>query len=199
MTLRYRYFGPIFPRRWGRDYSSNMDKSAIYILRLLFCMAMMAAPGLSNADDNISREYKIKAAYIYNLIKFVNWPTKMDASTDICIYGLNPFNSHLEKLEARKAKGRSINILYVDSNQPLSGCDVLFISQQNENLPSEEELAKNTALLTVGESKSFTTNGGIIGLVLEGNNILLEINLTKAKLDGFEISGNLLEIAKEIK
>ncbi|MEE8058075.1 MAG: YfiR family protein [Pseudomonadales bacterium] len=187
-----------------------MDKS-VTKLRLALCLLVFfVMPGLALADDVTSREYKIKAAYLYNLIKFIHWPTRTSRqsssqddipqlATSICVYGKNPFSQHLNKLTTRQAKGRPIEISYIKKEEKLPRCDIVFIAKDSQ-FPTEilNELFKQP-LLTVGESRSFLNSGGIIGLVVKNNKVQLQINLTQAKTIGFEISGNLLEIAKYIK
>lgn len=169
--------------------------------------ALLLSPGLVCADENISREYKIKAAYLYNLIKFVNWPTDAqsdmnnDGQTLICVFGHNPFAKHLEKLSSRKAKGRGIEVKYVSDQDAPQTCNIVFISEENNNSSNMLLSSQNIELppLTVGENSSFVDSGGIVGLVVEDNSVQLQINLTQAKKTGFEISGNLLEIAEVVK
>lgn len=185
-----------------------MDK---FVARLstvlcLFCLIGMPAPAV--AENIVSREYKVKAAYLYNLIKFINWPptpgntlpaTPAALATRICVYGENPFSNHLDRLTNRQAKGKAIEILYVDEGDTLPRCDILFLAGGNQATFDMQGKLFNLPILTVGESTAFLDAGGIIGLILEQNNIQLQINLSQAKKNGFEISGNLLEIAKQIQ
>ncbi|ARN75800.1 YfiR family protein [Oceanicoccus sagamiensis] len=177
-----------------------MHKPSPLISRYLCLLVLMTAPALAN-EDIVSREYKIKAAYLYNLIKFVNWPESealSQSTTNICVFGDNPFDGHLNKLSSRKAKGRDIQITYLQPQQDNAACHILFIPRS-----ASAEIAKHDKtkpqLLTVGEDKQFLEEGGLISLVVANNNVQLQINLTKAKELGFEISGNLLEIAKVVK
>ena len=173
----------------------------------IFAALVLLLPANLYADEVVSREYKIKAAYLYNLIKFVNWfalaQSKMNAQgqTMICVYGHNPFASYLEKLSHRKAKGRGIKISYIALQDTPERCNVIFISEQNSeraNLLNSSQIM-GSPLLTVGENDSFVSDGGIVGLVVEDNSVQLQINLGLAKKAGFEISGNLLEIAEVIQ
>ncbi len=178
----------------------TMYKPSTLLSRYVCLLAFMAAPALAS-DDIVSREYKIKAAYLYNLIKFVNWPPSAELSTTttrICVYGNNPFDGHLNKLSSRKAKGRNIQITYLETGQDQSGCHILFTPNSQKAATVHSESASDH-LLTVGENNEFLDEGGLISLVVANNNVQLQINLTKAKMLGFEISGNLLEIAKIVK
>lgn len=169
--------------------------------------ALLWLPANLCAEEVISREYKIKAAYLFNLIKFVSWPSaaqsvmKAEKRTLICVFGHNPFANHLEKLSHRKAKGRDIAIKYLAPQNSTEQCNVVFISELNaETNPLLSKSQRQAPpLLTVGENADFVDQGGIVSLVVEDNNVKLQINLTQAKKMGFEVSGNLLEVAKVVR
>ncbi len=174
-----------------------MYKPSTFITCYLYLVAFIPTSALAS-DDVVSREYKIKAAYLYNLIKFINWPASKllsSTTTNICVYRANPFDGHLNKLSSRKAKGREITINYLKADDDRSNCHILFIPNAHAD---EIQLIEQSdqSILTVGENQSFLTDGGLISLVVANNNVQFQINLTKAKQLGFEISGNLLEIAK---
>lgn len=169
--------------------------------------AVLLPPVALCAEKTISREYKIKAAYLYNLIKFVNWPSAASSEmqtlghTSICVLGHNPFLTHLEKLGSRQARGRGIDVKYIVRLEPPHYCNIIFISGQNENssqLLNNSQLMSPSALI-VGEGADFVDGGGIVSLVVNNNNVKLRINLTQAKKIGFEISGNLLEVAEVVE
>ena len=187
-----------------------MGKFVVHIVVTLYLVTGTSC-GITAADELVSREYKIKAAYLYNLIKFVNWPSSAKKqhkteppATKICVYGYNPFSNHLDKLTERTAKGLPIKVTYIDnlqadSKHALPGCHIVFISKSTPLQTSLLQAMSDQPLLTVGGHRNFLDDGGIIGLVVDKNNVQLQINLTQAKKLGFEISGNLLEIAKTVK
>ena len=157
----------------------------------------------ANAQVDITREYKIKAAYVYNLIKFVDWPDKLLADStapiNICVYKINPFSNYLDRLTKKKAKGRPIGVIYVDNSLETVNCHVMFVSPANKDLTDLFAQSKNKPILMIGEGSVFLDQGGIIGLIIDNNSIQLEINLTQAKKVGLDINGNLLELAKSIR
>ena len=187
--------------------TGKMDK-LVNIIALSLCFVVFSVTSVNADDPSVSREYKIKAAYLYNLIKFVNWPSQVNHAdsgiTHICVYGNSPFEDHLNKLTTKKAKGRTIEISTIKAEQPIDSCNILFIPNAQDG--SSQELSKillhqigNKPILTVGENNQFLDQGGLISLVVADNNVQLQIHLTKAKGIGFVISGNLLEIAKTVK
>lgn len=202
-------------------------RQAVKIFTYLACLALITSAnrGACDTDSNSTREYQIKAAYLLNLIKFVNWPSAHgddDGSfTNICLLGENPFGNHLERLSHLTANQRTIEVSYhnnhreghdIDSYRQhqddhgeshidLSQCEIVFVSNNNSDQKALLDMANTLAdhALTVGDSDNFVDQGGMIGLVVDNNHIALHINLSEAKQSGFEVSGNLLEIAQKIK
>jgi hypothetical protein len=156
------------------------------------------------AGEEPSREYRIKAAFLYNLTKFITWPDEKtwaaNAPIAVCIYGFNPFDTYIRKLEQRSAKGRAIVLHFPNQPDQLRECHVVFVSQYNTQKPDLQKVrAELPALLTVGDAHDFIANQGMVGLVAAGNNVQLEIHLTRAREAGFSVSADLLEIAHKVE
>ena len=174
--------------------------------------------------DELPREYRIKAAFLYNLTKFITWPDEKSWSADvpvtICIYGFNPFDAYLDKLSERTAKSHPIAVRYLlekngleknglektalDKNghdtKGIEGCQIVFISQYNTASSSLlQTLSTTSQVLTVGDDPDFIAHNGLIGLVSVGNNVQMDIHLTRARQAGFGVSASLLEIAHKIE
>lgn len=187
---------------------------------LVLLASLCARPALGN--DDLPSEYRIKAAYLYNLIKFVTWPGESTLNSSdpliLCVYGYNPFGSHLERLESRRVRNHPLDVRYIGERQSAASCNLLFISRYNATLPPELEPRKPASkkqaaanppdttpppaplpLLTVSDDADFLSHGGLIALVDAGNSIHLDINLTRARELGLQFSANLLEIARRLE
>lgn len=166
------------------------------LVLLLLCNAAWA--------EEISREYRIKAAYLYNLSKFITWPEEEKLSKTVpitlCIFGYNPFENYLDKLREHPVRGRPIDIRYLNEKQPVDDCQLLFISQHNTSAPKLlAAAAPYPPTLTVSDNQDFLNRGGMVALISINNNIQLDINLTRAKQAGLTFSANLLEVAHRIQ
>ncbi len=203
----------------GRTESRRFRLRRSGWLALMLLAAMSARTTLGN--DDLPSEYRIKAAYLYNLIKFVNWPgeSTLDSSSplNLCVYGYNPFGTYLERLEQRRVRNHPLKIRYVAERESSTGCHLLFISRYNTALPPELDpvaVAKKGArppqpatqaeppqpvLLTVSDDPDFLSHGGLIALINAGNSIHLDINLTRARTLDLQFSANLLEIARRVE
>ncbi|MDB6062803.1 MAG: hypothetical protein JWM78_2906 [Verrucomicrobiaceae bacterium] len=172
--------------------------------RLLFMLLLGVLLGNFARADEISREYRIKAAYLYNLSKFITWPDEdqmaKDAPITLCIYGYNPFDTYLDKLREHPVRGRNIAIRAVAENESPEGCQLLFVSQHNANAPRLlSAAAPYPPILTVSDDQDFLIRGGMVALININNNVQLDINLTRAKQAGLTFSANLLEVAHRIQ
>jgi len=147
-------------------------------------------------------EYQLKAAYLFNFAKFVEWPTGAFAQATspmvIGVLGDNPFGGDLE----RTIHGKSINdhpmqVRAVQSLGDAKQCHILFISpSEKKRLPEIVAALRGVPVLTVGESEGFPEAGGMINFVLEGNKIRFQINNDAARNAGLKISSKLLSLAQ---
>ena len=167
---------------------------------LLFGLAAAfpLAPGL-RAQSGLQREYEIKAAYLYNFIKYVDWPSYGDTIT-IGVLGGNPFGTALAPLNGKTVKGRRLVIRDLDSLRDAQKCQIIFVSSSEKSRLQEIfENLKSARVLTVGETQGFANGGGMINFVEENNKVRFEINADAARRTGLNISSELLKLAKLVK
>jgi hypothetical protein len=149
-------------------------------------------------------EYRIKAAFLFNFAKFVDWPsdTFVDQNHPIsfCTVGYDPFNGALDDVvNGNVIAGRVIRVQHFKNLQDISGCQILFIGYaQKKLLPAVIDRFKNSPVLTVGESQRFAQQGGMIGLLLEEDKLRFEINLASARQARLNMSAKLLALAKTV-
>ena len=168
---------------------------------LFFSVACLLCRGTQEvlAQSLSSREYEIKAAYLYNFIKYVDWPSYGDTIT-IGVLGGNPFGTALAPLNGKIVKGRRLLIKEVDSLRDAQKCQIIFVSSSEKSRLQEIfENLKSARVLTVGETQGFASSGGIINFVEENNKVRFEINADAARRTGLNISSELLKLAKLVK
>lgn len=191
-------------------------KIKTYIFAVVFLVLLLAAQ--SRAESSSSREYQIKAAFLYNFIMFVDWPPeKMGGSADpiiIGIIGKDNFEDAFEPIKDKQAKDRKVIIkrfkgleeLKKDQatfNQEIEAirkCHLLFICRSEEKVVKEiTDLVKDNNVLTVGDMPKFLeAGGGIINFVLEEQKVRFEINGTAAKEAKLQIRSQLLRLATRV-
>lgn len=160
---------------------------------------LLLAPGPSSAQT--TSEYQVKAAYIYNFAKFVEWPAQDFASPTapirLCLLNDQSFESDLNQIvKGKKISGRPITVAPVQNGEQSRGCHILFInSSHNSEAQRIIEVLRNTSVLTVGESPGFVEEGGIINFVLQDDHVHFQVNHRAADQGGLHISSRLLSVA----
>jgi YfiR/HmsC-like len=174
-------------------------------LALLGLMAGLLRVNSGFAEDSPVSEYQVKAIFLFNFAKYVDWPATAftNAATPITIgvLGTDPFGDNLQNMvKGKTINGRTFLVKHLTADSDLSGCQILFISD-SEASRMGEILAKAGALpiLTVGEGEDFAKNDGIIHFILKDGKVRLEIDLTSVKKTGLAISSKLLAVADVVK
>ena len=149
-------------------------------------------------------EYKIKAVFLYNFAKFVEWPAEAFRSAEqpieICILGQDPFGNWLEEtVKGRAIDGRALVIRSVVTIKEMSGCHVVFVGggEQKRFRSLLGEINKRSILI-VGESDMPSQPGADINLMRQGTRVRFEINAESAKHKHLRISSKLLDLASSI-
>lgn len=154
-----------------------------------------------HADEESKLEYKVKAAFLLNFTKFVEWPAagaSASAPFSICILGEDPFGTALESIvEGERVNGRRLVVQRVRPHEAQS-CQVLFAGKGEGDLGKIlQEL--RPGVLTVGEGTRFLHEGGMIAFVLESRRVRFDINQTAAARAGLLISSRLLNVARNVE
>jgi hypothetical protein len=189
-------------------------KTRIFIV--VCCILLSGVP--VRAESTSSREYQLKAAYLYNFIKFIEWPEEKMADANepiiIGVIGKNPFGDAFELIKDDKVKGRKVIVKWVKGFEELKKsdkaemyqtiedvrkCHLLFICSSEEKTSKEiMDLVKDCSVLTVAEILGFLESGGIINLSVEDKKIRFEINNVNANQAKLKISSQLLRLAKTV-
>jgi hypothetical protein len=167
----------------------------------LFLVLLAPLAGLG-AQDARPTEYQLKAAFLFNFAKFIDWPSTSfsDASSPfvIGVLGENPFGDDLQKLISQKQVGtHPLVVQSIASVSDARKCHILFISNsETSKLRQILEGLRGASVLTVGESEGFISDGGMISFVIEAQKIRFRINAETAKSAGLKISSKLLNLAE---
>jgi hypothetical protein len=161
-------------------------------------------------DAPDSSEYLIKAGFIYNFAKFVEWPSAAFAQPDspivIGVLGTDPFGNVLDRLVQDKKIGQRGFVVRrykwgkdLKDLKDLRDCKILFVSA-SEKAHADEiiQLVKWLPILTVGETPGFAERGGVIRFTVEDNRVRFEVNVDAAHQADLNISSRLLTLAKII-
>jgi hypothetical protein len=148
-------------------------------------------------------EYRVKAAYLLNFTRYVEWPpsafTGPDATLNVCVVGRDPFGEVLDQtIGGRRVAGRSLRVLRPD--RPASDlCHVAFVGDAPAAVREAWLAALRTeATLTVGETRSFAQDGGMIAFVIQDETVRFEINVGAVRSGGLRMSSRVLTLATRL-
>jgi hypothetical protein len=147
-------------------------------------------------------EDQIKAAYVFNFVKFVGWPAGVgaDDKVTLCVVGSNVLGGALSGLDGRNAGGRQLHVIqHASTDENLSSCQVVFIgeSEQRHFVAILKSLA-DTPTLTISDIEDFAEKGGCIGLLYRENKIIFEVNLASAQKSKLRLPAQLLNLASNV-
>jgi hypothetical protein len=179
-----------------KQYISLFLKSAT-VTSLLACLLVCPDDALG-AHKYL--EYRVKAAFLYNFAKFVEWPDQEKA--DPClpiiigILGDDPFGPELDTIRKKTINSHHITIKHFDKSEDITGCHLLFISHTGlDEIRKALQKTNSRPVLTIGETEGFARSGGVIGFIEQQNKIRFEINRAAAARAGLTISSKLLKLA----
>lgn len=180
-----------------------LNKPIRFIVMITVCIVLAAVPGVYAQKQSFS-EYTVKAAFLYNFARFVDWPagafTRKGAPFTVCIYGTDPFGRTLDAYKAKSIKGRKLVFKRNTTINEIQACHVLFISASEEgNVSAILQRIRGKQVLSVADMEAFARRGGMINLIKEKNKIRFEINLSAAERAGLTIGPKLRSLAKIVK
>lgn len=168
---------------------------------LIAACFLLSAAATAAAQYARAPEYEVKAAFLYNFAKFVEWPAQAFPSSSaplrICALGHDPFGDTLNRIvQGKSISGRSILNQQVQSFADARACHILFFSRSDpDTLKQALDHLRDAPVLTVGENSEFLHLGGMINFVLEEDRVRFEINLRAAERHRLKISSKLLSVA----
>lgn len=183
-------------RRWRAP-----QLSARLVLLLLISFAAVASV---RAQDSAPTEYQLKAVFLYNFAKFIDWPPGSFATPQspflICILGVDPFGSAIDDTLKNKTVGdRPLVVERAKEPAEVRHCQIVFISaSEKHRLPEILIALQGANALVVGDTDGFADTGGTVQLMLEQNHIRFAINTDAADSAGLRISSKLLALAKVV-
>lgn len=171
---------------------------------LLTVATMLALGGATSslAQGSPSGEYQVKAAFLYNFAKFVDWPPNSfpDEKTPIalCIFRYDPFGGALDDIiRGKNIDNRRFVARRINEMEELKACQIVFVSAREDKLlPEILNNLKGVNALVVGEGGNFAERGGEIQFYLENNRMRFSVNVDAVQRAGLSISSKLLALAK---
>ena len=166
---------------------------------LILCLLQNGEGSAAERGARSTGEYQVKAAFVYNFIKFVAWPSgepSADGVMRLCILGELPDAAPFDVLQGKDVMGKRVHLVHLSEPQEARSCQVLFLSSSlSGRLPETLELVKGLPVLTVGDTDGYAKRGVMINMYLENRRVRFEINAEMAGLAGLRINTKLLSLA----
>jgi hypothetical protein len=147
-------------------------------------------------------ESEVKAAFLLNFAKFVDWQPAFFAASGsplaICIVGTDPFGPAIDELiQGEAVSGRKLVVRRIGEPPQPRTCQIVYTEGGKE--ASRLLSALGPGVLTVGEGEGFLRNGGIIGFVIENRRVRFDINQKAAETAALKLSSRLLSVARVVE
>jgi hypothetical protein len=176
--------------KWAQRFGSRAR--ALALLALLI-------PGMLSAGP--VDEYEVKAAFIYNFTKFIEWPKNDFDAFNICILGEDPFGPSIDQLvKGKVANGKALQIRRLKDASEAKQCQIVYVRAEEKGKATQlVEAVRKTPVLTVGEQSNFGKIGGLVYLTMTDERVAFGINAAAADAAGLKVSAKLLSLAKSFK
>lgn len=168
---------------------------------LLGVLILLCLPPAVLAQSSL--EQRVKAAFLFNFIKFVEWPPgsfgQTQAPVDICLFGEDRFGSDIDRIVAGKmTHGHPLNIRRIGRADQLFGCKLIYFASTRDQMASALQSLGDQSVLTVSDDPRFLQMGGMIRFLIVDNKVRFEINLSASEQAGLKISSKLLSVAQVV-
>jgi len=185
-------------RRPSRTFVFLTKGSLCFICIILLCNISYAR---TNSEANGAAEYAVKAAYIYNILRFVSWdkntPLAQSDSLNVCLFRDNPFNRYLDPIRGKSIGNKKIKLRTINDVSQSASCHLIFIDD-NDYFDTEKikQQIKRSDSILLGNDIEFVKNGGLFSFYIENNKVKLGANRSAIADTELNISSQLIEVCQ---
>ncbi len=168
------------------------------IIAVLWGFAFTVQPSSLHAQVREFGEYDVKAVFMANFFKFVEWPSPA-REYRMCIYGSDPFGESVRTVENMTVRGRALQVRKPASLRSLGDCHVLFISSsERRRIHTILNAVRGMDLLTVGDTEGYAQEGVMVNFYIEASKVKFEINLKSIRSSRITVSSQLLKLGRVV-
>ena len=188
-----------------RSFGNTLEYACVLIVSIVVLLGVAVRPSMGQGKRPAVREYTIKAAYIYNFLRYIEWPSSAFENAkspfEVGVLGEVPADldralSYYEK--TKKVRGRAIKIRRFKRVEETKDCHVLFLTKSLDKKLLKEvvELLSAHPILLVGETSNFLKEGGGITFFIASNKVRIRVALKETQRKGLKPSAKLLQVAQ---
>ncbi len=181
---------------------NRFPRLIVFTLTAWIVLGFLSAPSAVLSEEGPAREYDLKAAFLYNILKFVDWPDEIQIRPHLVIgiLGEDPFGASIEVLRNKMIGRRIVVIRRGSSVQALKRCDVLFVSRsETDRLERIVRSVLPMHTLVVGDTAGFAERGVMVNFFLLDRKVRFEINVEAARRAKLTISSQVLRLGRVIR
>ncbi|KXB29158.1 hypothetical protein AT959_18390 [Dechloromonas denitrificans] len=172
-------------------------RQLLLLLRFPVAFALLALAGVPSFGQATS-EAQLKAAYLVNFLKYVEWPGSHPTLT-ICLFGRDSLGPYLASYEGRQVAGRELRVRRVSNAEQLADCQELFVPENEEaRFAAVLHWADKLPILTVSDDEGFLRDGGAIALIRGEGRLQFDINTDAVNRAGLKASSPMLRLARQV-
>jgi hypothetical protein len=148
----------------------------------------------------MGQEFEIKAAFLYHLSQFVEWPPRAgERAFTVCVLGADPYGDKLKQLESRRYRNQPMATAYPQNATLARDCQIVYVgSDLRASVPAILKQLRGYPVLTVSSLPGFVDQGGGVGFVVENSRVRLELNSQAVRGAQLKLSARLLEVARRV-
>ena len=156
-------------------------------------------PAAASVTAAAQREYLIKAAFIFDMLKATQWPKARPGRVVLCVLGQDPFGAAWRSIEGRPLGKSRLDVAPIQAASDVAGCDALFLgTSERTKWPQIRDALGTRPILTMSEMVGFARDGGMIALMDIDNRLRFDVNLKAVRKAGLTINTDALEQANMV-
>jgi len=149
-------------------------------------------------------EYQVKAAFIYNVSSFIEWPEMSPAGgaipKELCVLGTDPMGPNLESFRGKALRGTELTVTRIGSLKTVRDCRILYVAiSEKDHLDDVIEALAGSPVLTISDIEDGARQGVMINFYLEEEMVRFEINIEAMRRAGLNASAKLLKLARIVR
>ncbi len=168
------------------------------LLRQIAVLLLLALPGMAS-HPQVSSEPQLKAAFVVNFLKYVEWPASSASTATICLFGRDTLGSYLSTYEGRLIGGRELRVRRINGPDQVAECQVLFIPEtEDARVGVVLRWADGLPVLTVSDVDGFARQNGAIALVRADGRLQFDINVDVLNRAGLKPHSQMMRLARQV-
>ena len=173
------------------------------ILRAMAVIGVFAAVSGGVQATQHTLEADVKAAYLYNFTRYVEWPAEAEKGSEpfrLCVLADPAIRNAIQRtVQGETVQGRPLVMVAPDTPRDGQQCQILYVGRSEQERAGQLLAAvRDQPVLTVGDFSHFTERGGMIEFLLQDNRVRFDVNLPRAQQSKLRVSSNLLRVARKV-